>query len=160
MLPIIVIIKILSCNWRIITLDGNVIGSLFCACSNRRRKRHWYKISSPPVSLFKSNFESARENIRTIKYLIKYSFYSFILNRVNIGRAGCSWTTGWNVLVVVVVIVVDAVEPIPVLDTCPISEECALNVWLRSNDALLFKSWSISVDGNIYGKLIIILSSS
>jgi hypothetical protein len=76
-------------------------------------------------------------------------FYSFILIRVNIGRAGCSWTTGWKVLVVVVVIVVDAVEPIPVLDTWPISDECALNVWLRSNDARLFKSWSISVEGNI-----------
>jgi hypothetical protein len=32
------------------------------------------------------------------------------------------------VLVVVVVIVVEGVEPIPVLDTFPISDECALNV--------------------------------
>lgn len=46
--------------------------------------------------------------------------------------------------------VVDVVEPIPVLETWPISDECALNVWLSSNDARLFKSWSMSVEGNIY----------
>lgn len=74
----------------------------------------------------------------------------FILILVNIGLAGFSWTIGWKVLVVVVVVIVaDGDEPTPVLETCPTSDECALNVWFRSNDALLFKSWSISVEGNI-----------
>ena len=33
------------------TLDENVIGSPFCACSNRRRRRHWYRISSSLLSI-------------------------------------------------------------------------------------------------------------
>lgn len=134
--------------WTMITLDGNVIGSPLCACSNRRRKRHWYRISSSPLPLFISNLASARKMINYVLWDIRT--VAFILIRVKMGRAGCSWTTGWYVLVVVVVIVVDAVEPIPVLDTWPISDEWALKVWLRSRDARLLRSWSISVDGNIY----------
>lgn len=49
----------------------------------------------------------------------------------------------------VVVRVVDGMEPTPVLDTLSTSDECTLNVRFKSNDARLFKSWSISVEGNI-----------
>ena len=57
-----------------------------------------------------------------------------ILMRVKIGRAGRSSITGWKVLVVLVLVavVVDAVDPTPSLETCPISDESLLNVRFRA----------------------------